>query len=162
MKKLLLLFFCIPLVCLSQEFNLNAYEYVVISQKNDPFDLASTIQVELENKGIIAYVGEPLDNDLNLCKALYCDLFYEPYETISQIVELSFKDCDGNVITKSQAGCAICAATVRGELRKASKKAVNKIEQFRKYKYDSSIIKIEKTEKIEINGLDITSESSIR
>lgn len=162
MKKLLLLFFCTPLFCLSQEFNLNAYEYVVISQKNDPFNLASTVQIELNGKGIESYIGEPSSDDFIHCKALFCELIYEPYETISQIVQLYFKDCNENLIIQSQAGCAICAATVRGELRKAAKKAVKRIEQFKNYKYDSSILDFENIENIEVNGLDFRNEPSVR
>ena len=162
MKKLLFLIFCLPILCLSQEFNLNAYEYVVISQKNDPFDLASTVQIQLQEKGIESYIGEPLTDDFVHCKALFCELIYEPRETISQIVMLYFKDCDNNVITKSQAGCAICAATVKGELKKAAKKAVKKIKQFDNYKYDSKILDFEISKNVDYNGVNLASEESIR
>lgn len=140
MKKLLI-FILFPIIGLTQEYNLNAYKYVVVSLKADPLDIGSTVKKELNSYGIITLNESKLmPADFVSCHALYCELIYKPYETMSQIVKLKFKDCKGNLITESQSGCAVCAVTVEGELRKASIKAVGKIGKLRKYNYDPKVL----------------------
>ena len=141
MKKLFILLLFIPLVSFGQVYNLNAYKYIVISQKGDPLDIGAVVSNELNAFGFNSFINGKQPADFIGCQALYCELIYSPFETFSQIVQLKFKDCEGNIIIESQSGCAICAATVEGELRKASIKAVRKSKKIKKYKYNPEILK---------------------
>ena len=155
MKKLTLLFILLASssICLSQvktrkghsqkktskkmisDSQLNGYKYVVVSKKGDPFQLGYTVSKELENYGFYSFVeGAGKFADFVACQALYCELIYTPSETISQNVKLIYKDCNGTIISKSESGCAICAYTVEGELRKAAIKAVRKLKSIKNYK----------------------------
>ena len=148
-RLILLLIF--PLVSFSQTHkklksvskpeSFNGYKYVVISKKSDPFELGYDVSKELEKYGFYSFVeGENVYSDFIDCQALYCELSYTPAETFSQKVKLTFKDCDGVIISESKSSCAVCAATVKGELRKAAIKAVNKSKWIKNYVYDSSIL----------------------
>ena len=125
----------------SKPESFNGYKYVVISKRSDPFELGYDVSKELEKYGFYSFVeGEKVYSDFIDCQALYCELSYTPAETISQKVKLTFKDCDGVIISKSKSSCAVCAATVKGELRKAAIKAVSKSKWIKNYVYDSSIL----------------------
>ena len=148
-RLILLLIF--PLVSFSQTHkklksvskpeSFNGYKYVVISKKSDPFELGYDVSKELEKYGFYSFVeGENVYSDFIDCQALYCELSYTPAETFFQKVKLKFKDCDGVIISESKSSCGVCAATVKGELRKAAIKAVNKSKWIKNYVYDSSIL----------------------
>jgi S1-C subfamily serine protease len=142
MKKLILILLSFPMIGFGQIYDLNAYKYIVVSQKGDPLDLGSTVSQELNAYEVKSLIdGSEMPADFINCQALYCTLIYSPYETLSQIVRLKFTDCDGNLIAETQAGCAMCAVTVEGELRKASKKAIRKLKKLSNYEYDSEILK---------------------
>jgi S1-C subfamily serine protease len=143
MKKLLLLLLCFPMIGFGQVYNLNAYKYIVIPpSENDPFNIAYTVSEELKTYGIKSFIQLiKVPEDFDFCQSLMCVVDYEPYETVTQIVRLDFFDCDLNHIATSQAGCAACAFTVEGELRKASIKAVKKLKALRNYEYDPEILK---------------------
>jgi len=110
-------------------------------REGDPLDIGQTVSEELKRYGIIAISKTgafPLD--FISCQALYCELDYSPHETISQIVKLKFRDCNNNIISESQSGCAVCGYTVEAELRQAAIKAVRKIKSIDSYKYDQEIL----------------------
>lgn len=138
MRTIIILLSIISFNSYSQDFN--AYKYVVINQNQDPLDIGSAVGQELKSYGVNALTSRgQMPADFINCQALYCQLTYTPSETISQIVQLKFTDCDGNVIFESQSGCAVCGVTVAAELKKASIKAVRKL-NLRSYKYDPEIL----------------------
>ena len=168
MKKLLLILLYLPVLGFSQVYDINAYKYIVISQQGDQLDIGSIVSKEFKSYGVKSFMSgrSNMPADFMDCQALYCQLIYSPYETLSQNVKLKLSDCDGNLIAESDASCAICGFTVASELRKASKKAVRRLKKLKKYKYDATILehKFPNVEVINETPLSINfnSEKSIR
>ena len=88
-NSFLILLLIIPLFSFGQNYNLNSYKYIVISQKGDPLDIGTDVKDALNSYGFKSFIsGENTPSDLIDCQALYCELSYKPYETWSQIVNL--------------------------------------------------------------------------
>jgi hypothetical protein len=148
---------------LSQQANLDAYQYIIVANKfdflkeADQYQTSSLTKFLLEKKGFKVFLSsESLPENLfkDRCLALYASVKEESgFLTIKNMIEI--KDCYGNIIYASNVGKSKLKNYKRG-YQEAIRYAYESMEDF-KYSFNPSLVSEEKTvEKEEIIAKNIS------